>query len=241
VATYVAPHAGRRIVLHVDLREFFPSIRSSRINALLRTAGYGEPVARLITGLCTNAVPAEVFGDLEQDSRVRRMRGFYGGPHLPQGAPTSPALANLCAYRLDQRLSALAEKFDARYSRYADDLLFSGGEDLERGLRRFRLLVCAIALDEGFSIRSRKTRILRQSTAQRVAGVVLNVHPNLPRKEFDTLKALLHNCAAYGPESQNLQGHASFREHLQGRVAYYAVINPRRAETLQRLFEKIVW
>ena len=100
LATCLTPHAGRHIVLHLDLRDFFPSLGSGRVYALFRTIGYPETVARLLTGLCTHSVPAEVLealpslGPYSPPAASPRRLSF---PHLPQGAPTSPALANLCA------------------------------------------------------------------------------------------------------------------------------------------------
>jgi hypothetical protein len=124
IATYLAPHAGKRLVLHLDLRCFFPSVRGSRVHALFRKAGYPAEVARLLTGLCTNTVPDDVWGALPAEQRRREAGGVAARlrvPHLPQGAPTSPALANLCAYRLDCRLAGLARSAEADYTRYADD------------------------------------------------------------------------------------------------------------------------
>ena len=266
IASYVARHSGRRVVLHVDLGDFFPSIRAARVNALLRTVGYPESVARLLTGLCTNSASLDAFceGDRSAPAHLQgdsspcettgmhlaadtihgvdaSARALYRTPHLPQGAPTSPALANLCAYRLDVRLSGLAERFDAHYSRYADDLLFSGDEELERGVARFRCLVSAIALDEGFSICARKTRVMRRHAAQCVAGVILNVRPNLPRQDYDQLRALLFNCVRHGPASQNRDARPAFREHLQGRIAYFRMIHEPRGRKLFELFEQIDW
>ena len=161
--------------------------------------------------------------------------------HLPQGAPTSPALANLVAYRLDVRLHALAQKLGATYTRYADDLAFSGDQRLERAAKRLQVLVGVIAAEEGFELHFRKSRFMRQGVRQQLAGVVVNVRPNLKRKAYDELKATLYNCARQGPESQNRAGHADFRRHLAGRIAYVKMLHPERGAKLQALFERIVW
>jgi hypothetical protein len=244
IASYVAPHAGRRIILHMDLRDFFPSIHAARVRALFRTAGYPIAVARLLTGLCTSIVPDDVFAGLPQQSPgalTPASRRRFSGAHLPQGAPTSPALANLCGHRLDCRLAGLARAAGACYTRYADDLAFSGDEELERCARRFHVGVCRIALEEGFEVHTRKTRFLRQGLRQRVAGVVLNAHPNVTRSDFDRLKAILANCVRHGPASQNRDHHADFRSHLAGRIAYVGMLNAARGQRLRRLFKQIEW
>ncbi len=244
VATYAAVHAGQDIVLRFDLRDFFPSLPAARVHALFRTAGYPAAVARLLTGLCTNAVPRDVWRTgtgVKQDPRAWQWEQLYRFPHLPQGAPTSPALANLCAYRLDCRLAALAQSVGADYTRYADDLAFSGGGELERGARRLQVLVCRIALEEGFEVHTRKTRFMRQGVRQQLAGVVVNVHPNIRRAEYDRLKAVLCNCVRHGPESQNQDGHADFRAYLAGRIAYVAMLNPARGRRLRAWFDRVRW
>jgi hypothetical protein len=237
VATYVAPHSGRAVVLHLDLRQFFPSIPASRVHAVFRTAGYPAGVARLLTGLCTNAVPSEILRAGPAGGEDRQLFG----PHLPQGAPTSPALANLCAYHLDCRLAVLARSVRATYTRYADDLVFSGEEVLEGCLRRFHVQVCRIALEEGFEVNTRKSHFMRQGVRQQVAGVVLNVRPNVRRADYDRLKAVLTNCARHGPRAQNRDGRADFRSFLAGRIAYVAMINPLRGRRLWELFERVAW
>jgi hypothetical protein len=235
VASYVAPHAGRALVLHLDLRDFFPSLRPSRVHALFRKAGYPTPVARLLTGLCTNVVPPEVVREGALDARI------FLRPHVPQGAPTSPALANLCAYRLDCRLAGLAKAAGAVYTRYADDLVFSGGDDFLRVARRFHVHAARIALEEGFEVNTRKTQFLRPAVRQQVAGIVLNAHPNVNRRVYDQLKAILCNCLRHGAASQNREGHPDFRAHLLGRIAYVAMLNPARGQRLRALFDRIRW
>ena len=246
VSTFVAPHVGRSVVLKMDLRDFFPSITAARVVAIFLTAGYPEGVARLLAGLCTNTVPRDVMREMQrvapdESPEGWRSRRLFVQPHLPQGAPTSPALANLCAYRLDARLDGLARAAGARYSRYADDLVFSGDEAFARAVRRFRDHVAAITLEEGFVVQHRKTRVMRQGVRQQAAGVVLNDQPNVPRPDFDALKAILHNCVRHGPSGQNRAGVADFRAHLAGRIAYVATVNPQRGQRLRRVFDQIVW
>ena len=237
MATYSAPHCGLAVVLRFDLCDFFPSVPASRVHALFRTAGYPAEVARLLTGLGTNIVPAEVLDGCPGAGPWDR----YRSPHLPQGAPTSPALANLCSHRLDCRLAALARSLDAGYTRYADDLAFSGGPRLERSVRRFQVLVCRIALEEGFEVNPRKSRFMRQGVRQQLAGVVLNRRLNVRRVEYDRLKAILTNCLRHGPASQNRDGHKDFKAHLAGRIAYVAMLNPSRGQRLWEAFDRVAW
>jgi hypothetical protein len=237
IATFAAPHCDKQVVLRFDLKDFFPSVRASRVHRIFTTAGYPDDIARLVTGLCTNAVPDDVWP--AETSFPDRQR--FRSPHLPQGAPTSPALANLCAHRLDTRLTGLARSVGATYTRYADDLAFSGGTDLERAARRVHVLVATIALEEGFELNTHKTRVLRRGVRQQLAGVVVNAHPNIRRAEYDRLKAILHNCVRNGPGSENRAGHADFRAHLLGRISHVAMLNPERGEKLKALFARIAW
>ena len=244
IKTFVAPHVGQRVVLRMDLRDFFPSIPRARIQALFRTMGHPQSVADRLGGICTNAAPGDAWKHPGMDvdpQQLREARALYAQPHLPQGAPTSPALANLCAYRVDCRLAGLAKAVGAQYTRYADDLAFSGGETLDRRVERFSAHVAAILHEEGFTVHHRKTRIMRQGVRQHLAGLVANRRVNVMRPDFDRLKAILTNCVRLGPESQNRDGHASFRMHLEGRVAFVESINPDKGKRLRAIFDRIQW
>jgi RNA-directed DNA polymerase len=243
IRSFAQPHTGQRIVLRMDLQDFFPTMTRTRVISLFMFAGYPESVATLLAGLCTNSVPNVVFDELcaVEPSRRWHLRQLLGRPHLPQGAPTSPAIANLCTFRLDCRLDGLARATGAVYTRYADDLAFSGDERFARSAGRFHIHAAAIALEEGFQVNFRKTRIMRSSVRQRLAGVVVNEQPNVARADFDRLKATLHNSIRLGPASQNLAGHADFRAHLTGRVAFVEMLNPRRGRKLRTLLERIAW
>ncbi|HEV3024423.1 MAG TPA: reverse transcriptase family protein [Pirellulales bacterium] len=244
IKSFALPHAGRSVVLRMDLKDFFPSIRVPRVVAVFVSAGYPEAVARLLAGLCTNTAPVDLWDDPPDAVLGRRgwaSQSLYSQPHLPQGAPTSPALANLCAFRLDCRLAALAHSAGAVYTRYADDLAFSGGPDFARAARRFHIRAAAIALEEGFRIHARKTRIMRAGVRQQLAGVVVNRCTNIVRRDYDRLKAIVCNCMRHGPVGQNRGGHENFRAHLAGRIAHAAMLNPERGRKLRAMFKQIVW
>lgn len=243
VLTYVQPHVAHSFCLKMDLKDFFPSIQFGRIQGLFRSAGYSKEVARYLAALCSNAVDHDTIfrANCAPYTGASEISRLYMPRHLPQGAPTSPAIANLIAYRFDARLTGLAEWIGASYTRYADDLLFSGGSKLARSAKRFATSVAAIAIEEGFQVQFRKTRFMHAAQRQQAAGVVINERTNLPRAEFDRLKAILFNCLRSGPESQNREGHPNFREHLQGRIEWASQLNPKKAEKLRAMFARIEW
>lgn len=238
IRNFVGPHCNRPMVLRMDLEEFFPSIASPQVLKVFLTAGYPEDVSVALTRLCTHSMSPSV---LRERPLIWREQRRLSAAHLPQGAPTSPALANLCAFRLDCRLAGLAQSAGAQYTRYADDLLFSGGEDFARQSRRFESLVNVIILEQGFRPNNRKTRFLGQSQRQQAAGVVLNEKPNLSRQEFDRLKAILTNCRRHGPRSQNRDGHDDFQAHLRGRIAWHSFVNTERGARLSALYQRVNW
>jgi hypothetical protein len=244
IKTFVAPHVGQRVVLRMDLQDFFPTFAAARIQAFFRTLGYPDSVAALLAGICTNAAPRSIWKELGYEvdlSDLSAARILYAKPHLPQGAPTSPALANLCCYRIDCRLAGLAKAVGANYTRYADDLAFSGDEAFEKGIERFSTHVAAILMDEGFHVHFRKTRVMRRSVRQHLAGLITNQHVNVMRADFDRLKATLTNCVRMGPVSQNREAHSDFRAHLKGRVGFVELINSNRGQKLRKIFQQIRW
>ena len=235
-------HAGEDVVITMDLKDFFPSVPIRAVHGLFRSLGYPWVVTRLLTGLCGTATPLALFDGLPPDRRHdRETRRLFLQQHLPQGAPTSPVLANLCARRLDCRLDGLARRLGARYTRYGDDLAFSGDGDFAARCGGFTRMASAICADEGYAVNHRKTRIMHQGDCQRITGLTVNSHINVPRGEYDRLKATLWNCARHGPASQNREVHPDFRAHLDGRITWVENVNPPRGLRLRLLFMRIVW
>lgn len=244
--TAAAPHVGADVVIRVDLESFFTSVSAGRVHGLFRLAGYAEPVAHALAALSTTTTPARVLVAAPgvAASKVagrRRMLDGLRRPHLPQGSPTSPALANLAAHGLDRRLAGLARALDATYTRYADDLILSGGRPLRRSAGSIVGRITAIVADEGFRVNASKTRVMPSSGRQTVTGLVVNAGRNVPRPAYDQLRAVLHDAAVNGPDHANREGRPDFRAHLEGRIAWVGAGNEARAAKLAALAVRITW
>ena len=243
VQTNASRHIGAQWVISVDLESFFASITGGRIYGIWRSAGYPEPVAHLLTGLSTHATPLRVLREMPvvaDSSAAFRLRRRLATPHLPQGSPTSPRLANLCAFRLDRRLTAYAAAIGATYTRYADDLTFSGS-GLAVDQRGIVGGISRIVTEEGFVVNSGKTRVRGRDSRQLVTGVVVNNATRVPRPEYDLLRAILHNCVRDGPASQNRLQLNDFRTHLRGRIAWIGSLDAEQGRRLLNTFDRIDW
>lgn len=236
IRTFAISHTGRPCVARADLADFFPTIRFGRVAAFFETAGYPASVARVLAGLCCHAAPATL---IRAAGLPRAMGDRLRRAHLPQGAPTSPALSNVIAFRLDRRLAGLAESIGAHYTRYADDLAFSGDVDFRRGAGRFLEWVAAIALEEGFELNYRKLRVMPANLRQRIAGVVVNEKPNTTRAVYDELKAILHCWETRGISACVGGDDHAFLDRLRGRIAALGQLNAEKGEKLRLRFERL--
>ncbi|MEK6237227.1 MAG: reverse transcriptase family protein, partial [Planctomycetales bacterium] len=226
------PHAGRRVVVNMDLKDFFPSITFRRVQGLFRSLGYSGHAATVFALLCTEPprVPTEFNGKVYYVSLGERA--------LPQGACTSPAITNAICGRLDRRLAGLASARQYTYTRYADDLTFSGDDDSSVGklLRSVRSIIA----EEGFEEQPTKTKVMRNSRRQEVTGLTVNQRPAVSRQEIRKLRAILHNAAKHGLESQNRENRPNFAGHLRGKVAYVCMIDPQRGAPLREALQQVL-
>ena len=203
----VAQHVGNPVVLALDLKDFFPSLRLHRIVRVLRELDFPRASAVLLAKLCT-------------------LNG-----HLPQGAPTSPHLANLAMRTFDDRLSLLCRQENLAVTRYADDITISG--DIDRNCAEYLLSVCRKLLKEiGLRINYRKVRILRRNARQEVTGVVVNEKPSAPRHVRRELRKKMYYLRRYGVVGYSPVTLGALHS-LLGSVAFVNYVDPNNIEFRQ--------
>jgi hypothetical protein len=218
------PHVGRRFVLRLDLKDFFPSVTVARVRGLLIAYGYSFPVATTLSVLMTEAErqPVELNGQV--------FHVPVGQRHCVQGAPTSPGICNALLLRLDRRLAGFAKKHALNYTRYADDLSFSG--ELDRAaVAKLRCMVTRIVSEEGFAINPDKTRLMGRGCRQTVTGVVVNQTLGLSRKERRRLRAMKHRLSRNVTASPSDTTPA--QAYLEGKLAYLTMLNPHQAASVR--------
>lgn len=206
IVANVTPHCGRLFVFSTDIENFFESITSERVVEFFLRLGFSFPLSSVLTSLTT-----------------------YNGT-LPTGAPSSPALANLICFPLDSELADYATSKNWSYTRYGDDLTFSG--DTRFSLQDMRI-ISDIVESEGFSLNMQKTRFTRSNDSQVVSGLVVNEKPNLPRAKRRMIRAIFHQ-AKHFPErfkdrTRELENHLGQLTMLSGQsdevLKYKAILN----------------
>lgn len=194
IASNAACHVGQAVVVRMDIRDFFGSTTARRVERYFRRVGWNRAAAALLTRLCTHEGA------------------------LPQGAPTSPVLANAVNFQMDARLAGLARNYGAIYTRYADDLTFSFAEDHRDNVGQLIHFTKETVQDcGGYKLhQKKKLRIRRRHQQQRVTGLVVNERMTLPRKSRRWLRAVDHRMQQGGAATltpQQRQGWAAL-EHM---------------------------
>lgn len=195
IVTNAVLHAGKAVVVRMDVKEFFPTTRARRVEQYFRRIGWNREAGALLMRICTH----------------------HGT--LPQGAPTSPRLSNLVNYRLDARLAAMAHRFGAGYTRYADDMTFSLERDDRAGVHNVIRATKAIVANFGYKLHQhRKLRVRRRHQQQHITGLVVNERVNLPRATRRRLRAIGHHLSTGRPATLTEQQFAGWRA-LQQMIA----------------------
>jgi retron-type reverse transcriptase len=212
------PHVGQKMVIRVDLKNFFPTVTFGRVRGFLIALGYGYPVATALACLMTEAERQPVELD---DGTIVHVPVTHR--HCVQGAPTSPGLCNVIVMKLDRRIAGLARKFGVNYTRYADDLTFSGALDRRQAFGLTQV-VRRIVEEEGFTVNKDKTLLLSRARRQTVTGAVVNDVLGLSRQERRLLRAMLHR-KSQGNQPFDAQRQPVSESQLQGKLAYLKMLN----------------
>ena len=210
-------HVGKELVINFDIKDFFPSIKYADVFKLFVYMGYRKDVAHLLTRLCTNA------------SNV-----------LPQGSPASPSISNLVLLKLDKRLSCLAESIGCDYSRYADDITFSGNRSIESIVP----LVKKIVVEEGFQINEDKVRLQYSYQCQEVTGLIVNKKLSVSRKIIEELDNAIYFCKKYGvaDHMRHIKCDKSFyQDHLYGLAYFVNMVDKEKGIKYLERLDEINW
>lgn len=236
-------HENRNYILNLDIKDFFESITEDRVERLFLKMGYERELAALMTKLCTTTINGgyirwkcgervySYFAQLAQKDKA----------FLVQGAPTSPAIANLICYRMDKKLMKYAERHGISYSRYADDITFSSDDIASLPKVKF---IKKLMAEEHFILNEEKTKLLKQGMRQEVTGLLINERVRVPRAYKKDIYRHLHFCLKYGGLGHFKHIHSSYnmsRDWLLGRIFYVNAVERDEAKKMLRLFNQVDW
>lgn len=202
IITNAKVHLGQNKVLKLDLKDYFPSIKINRVLQVFKNFGYPPNVCYYLARLCCL-----------NDS-------------LPQGAATSPMLSNIITKRLDKRLAAVSNKIGLRYTRYADDLTFSG-DKLDITIKNY---LANIIRSEGFEVNDQKTKLITSRNKVFITGISIGSNAlKLPKEKRRVLRQQVYYLKKHGIISvfkhRNIVD-PMFIERLLGKLSFWAQIEP---------------
>jgi RNA-directed DNA polymerase len=240
-------HAGARWLVKIDVRRFFESISEQQIYFVFRSLGYPALLCFQLARICTRLPLEEKPYPLSEPGQLPYRRWPQG--HLPQGAPTSPMLANLAVHALDVHLSDMCKQLGWTYTRYADDLTFSRIDDVRRSSAMQLVNLVEFALKTfGLTLRHSKTSIAPPRARKVMLGVLVDrERPRLTRSFRNNLET--HLYALTSPKigaraHMQRRGFASrigMQRHVAGLLAFAHQVDRSYAAKQYRLFNAVDW
>lgn len=198
IITNAKIHRNKRLVLNIDLENFFESIHFGRVR------GFFIKNNNFLLSTEVATVIAQI--------------SCYEGK-LPQGSPSSPIISNLICEILDYRLLKIAKKYKLEYTRYADDLTFSTNDKKFLGLQtEFNKEISKEIIRAGFKINEKKNRLQYRDSRQVVTGLVVNQKINVNRIYYKETRAMAHQLYKQG--SFEINGEPGNLNQLEGRFAF---------------------
>ena len=197
IKTNATPHIGKAVVINQDFQNFFPSVTYNRIKGVFLALGYSHQIATILSLLCSEPKIVDV-SLLGEDYYAQRGERF-----LPQGSPCSPAITNILCRKLDFRLSGLAKKYNFDYTRYVDDITFSGDKNSLSKITPLLKYSGKIVRNENFKLHPEKLRVMKRNAKQEVTGVVVNEKANISKASLKRFRALLFQIEKDGIEGKS--------------------------------------
>lgn len=211
ISQCAAPHQGRDVLIHLDIEDFFGSVTEDMVyECLLEQTGYTKSLCRLLAQLCC----------------------FRNA--LPQGTVTSPILSNIVFRACDEALAALADRYKMAYSRYSDDMYFSGSGELP--VDAVINEIAQLLKQYGFRLNRDKTQVRRRQHRQAVLGLTVNEQTKAGRNYRRKLMQELYYLRRYGEKSHGAMqcgDYLLYLQKLQGRLSYVLQFEPDN-ETMQK-------
>lgn len=207
-------HKNQKKVYSIDIEDFFPNITYDKVYKIFKNVGYSETMSKYLSKLCCL-----------KDT-------------LPQGAPTSPYISNLVMKDIDKEIGAYCIDKKIRYTRYADDLTFSGDFDEEN----IKVLVEDLLANEGFKLNTEKTKLMLNSQRQIVTGVLVNKKLQITKEKRRELRQILYFINKFGLDShieKTGMNKRNYLDHLIGQIGFGLYINPKDNE-LRGYLDKII-
>jgi hypothetical protein len=211
-------HLYSEVVLNIDLKDFFPSIDSQRVYYIFnKICKYDKTLSYCLTRIVT------------YENR------------LPQGACTSPIISNIVAYKLDYRLFKLAQKNNIKYTRYADDITFSGNSNIIT--KKLYSLIKKIIEEEGFKVNEKKVHFSSKSFRQEVTGLIINNDKvTVNSKYVKKIEQELYYIKKYGLENHIKYAEIKngfYLEHLKGKIMFVWSIDKEKGNKLLSIFNDL--
>lgn len=218
IPAMAAKHVGKKIVISLDIKDFFPSIKQARVLEVLKNAGIGQSAAVTISELCT-------------------YKAF-----VPQGALTSPKVSNIvAATTFGPEVKELCDRKGYTMTIYADDITISSDSPIPNAID-FVTEIQSIVNKHGFRINYKKTKIMSDKVRQWVCGVVTNVKTNMLKKERLRLRAIVYNMQKNGIEAEAAKSQLEpdkFINLMQGKINWYRQLNPQVGGRLYDKFKDL--
>jgi len=243
-------HCGAKWLVKIDIQRFFESISERQVYHLFKGMGYRNLLSFELTRITTRLGPRSS----KYEERRWKSRNAYKIEqyecnrvgHLPQGAPTSPMLANLVCKNLDHRLAELAEGMKCVYTRYSDDIVFSSNDLNRKKAAELIQKSSKILAHYGFRRNLQKTCVVPPGARRIVTGLLVDRDmPKLTRDFKDNLKCHLHYANEYSVaehcQRRGFHSLLGFRNHLEGLISYAKSVDADFGAKCQKQFEEISW